>query len=180
MAPLGPKGYGMNKLLLAVALWIGLVGAGFARSVEDQLLATLRAQGYMIVEQGYTFLGRLRVVAENGEIRREIVVNPGTGEILRDYSVMLTAVAATGLGSTDGTALAGDPSPAMGGGTTVGVASASGVTDEQVDDGTMSVTVMGLEGLDAEQTGREGLSDAPGGEDIILTDPIPPFTADGR
>ena len=80
----------MKKLLIAALLWVGLVQAGFALTVEERLLANLQGQGYTVLEKGYTFLGRLRIVAENGEIHREIVVNPGTGEILRDYAVYLT------------------------------------------------------------------------------------------
>ena len=79
----------MKKLLLAVALLAGMVQVGFARTVEQQLVSSLLKQGYVVLEQGYTFLGRLRIVAENAEYRREIVVNPGTGEILRDYAVSL-------------------------------------------------------------------------------------------
>ena len=79
----------MKKLLLAVSLLSGLAGPGWAQTVEQQILSALATQGYVIIEKGYTFLGRLRIVAENGEIHREIVVNPGTGEILRDYAVML-------------------------------------------------------------------------------------------
>jgi hypothetical protein len=54
------------------------------------LLAGLEGQGYTVIEKGYTFLGRLRIVAENDQIHREIVVNPGTGEILRDYAIYLS------------------------------------------------------------------------------------------
>lgn len=55
-------------------------------------MAGLQQQGYAIIEHGYPFLGRLRVVAESDEIHREIVVNPGTGEILRDYAICLTDI----------------------------------------------------------------------------------------
>jgi hypothetical protein len=79
----------MRKVLLAVAVLTGLAGASLARTVEQQVLGSLAAQGYVILEQGYTFLGRLRIVAENDRFHREIVVNPGTGEILRDYAVKL-------------------------------------------------------------------------------------------
>ena len=79
----------MKKLLLAVALLAGMAQVGLARTVEQQLVSSLQKQGYVVLEQGYTFLGRLRIVAENAEYRREIVVNPGTGEILRDYAVSL-------------------------------------------------------------------------------------------
>lgn len=79
----------MNRLLIAAILWAGMAQAGWALSVEDRLLAGLESQGYTILEKGYTFLGRLRIVAENAEIHREIVVNPGTGEVLRDYAIYI-------------------------------------------------------------------------------------------
>ena len=77
----------MKRLLLAMAVLAGLTGVGLARTVEDRLIAGLKDQGYVILEDGYTFLGRLRIVAENDQYHREIVVNPGTGEVLRDYVV---------------------------------------------------------------------------------------------
>ena len=77
----------MNKLLLAVDLFVAMASAGYAGTVEQKLLASLQAQGYVVVEQSYTFLGRLHVVARIGDVQREIVVNPGTGEVLRDTSV---------------------------------------------------------------------------------------------
>ena len=85
----GLKGNAMKKLLLGLSVLAALASAVWARTVEEQVLASLEGQGYVIVEHGYTFLGRLRIVAENGLYHREIVVNPGTGEILRDYAVTL-------------------------------------------------------------------------------------------
>ena len=82
----------MFKLLIAAILWVGLAQASLALTVEQRLVTGLQAQGYVILEQGYTFLGRLRVVAENDEVHREIVVNPGTGEILRDYAILLSNI----------------------------------------------------------------------------------------
>ena len=80
----------MLKLLMAAVLWAGMAQAGGALTVEERLVAGLQDQGYRVVEKGYTFLGRLRIVAENDKIHREIVVNPGTGEILRDYAVYIS------------------------------------------------------------------------------------------
>ncbi len=100
----------MRKLMIIVALWAGFAGAVWARSFEDQLFANLQAQGYVIVEQGYTFLGRLRVLAQLGDMRREIVINPGTGEILRDYAFAAPNIAladpAPGNGTDTGTGIA--------------------------------------------------------------------------
>lgn len=120
----------MKKLLLGAMLWAGLSGAVWAKSVEEMLLASLEAQGYVIIEQGYTFLGRLRIVAVNGEIRREIVIQPGTGEILRDYAVMLPQVAEDAPATSRNrptSAAASDPGQ-TGPGTSVGVSGGVGVT----------------------------------------------------
>jgi hypothetical protein len=80
----------MKRLLLAASVLGALLGApAQARTVEEQVLTSLVDQGYTIIEHGYTFLGRLRIVAVNEEFQREIVVNPGTGEVLRDYAFSL-------------------------------------------------------------------------------------------
>jgi hypothetical protein len=71
-----------------------LAAPALAQSVTDQMVAALRDQGYDILEMHDTWLGRVRVIAETETIRREIVFNPGTGEILRDYAVDLIALAA--------------------------------------------------------------------------------------
>lgn len=54
-------------------------------SVVDQVIAQLKLQGYTKITMGRTFLGRTRIVAQNDEMRREIIINPATGEVLRDY-----------------------------------------------------------------------------------------------
>lgn len=74
-----------------MVFWLGLVlpGVVFAQSVREDVEAALVEQGYQIVTVGRTLLGRLRVVAQNETIRREIVINPTTGEVLRDYSMSL-------------------------------------------------------------------------------------------
>jgi hypothetical protein len=71
-----------------------LAAPAMAQSVTDQMVAALQDQGYDILEMHDTWLGRVRVIAETETIRREIVFNPGTGEILRDYAVDLIALAA--------------------------------------------------------------------------------------
>ena len=82
----------MIRFLCVVGIAASLAGPGLAQSVEDRLIAGLRGQGYTILEEGRTFLGRLRIVAENGTLHREIVANPSTGEILRDYVVTLADI----------------------------------------------------------------------------------------
>jgi hypothetical protein len=76
----------MKKIALALSIWLGMQGLALAMTIEEQVRSSLTEQGYEIIEEGYTFLGRLRIVAVRGDIRREIVVDPRTGEILRDYA----------------------------------------------------------------------------------------------
>lgn len=87
--------------------------------VEARLVASLTQQGYTIVEEGYTFLGRLRIVAQNDTLRREIVVNPGTGEVLRDYAQALADIAPPAVQQANGT---GHRSSGSGAGTVAGAA----------------------------------------------------------
>ena len=70
------------------ALVMGLAaGVAEAQSPADAVVRQLREQGYVEFAVTRTLLGRVRVVAlaPDGE-QREIVFNPATGEILRDYS----------------------------------------------------------------------------------------------
>ncbi|WP_441861153.1 hypothetical protein [Phaeovulum sp. W22_SRMD_FR3] len=58
---------------------------GLAQSAPDQIVKQLYAQGYSAVSVERTWLGRTRILARNSEAQREIIVNPATGEILRDF-----------------------------------------------------------------------------------------------
>lgn len=82
----------VKALPLLSALWIFapcpvLAQSDAILSPADEILSTLLSRGYVIVEDERTWLGRQRVVAVKDDTRREIVFIPGTGEILRDYSV---------------------------------------------------------------------------------------------
>ncbi len=70
----------------AACLIAAIAAAGPAlATIEDAIVGQLRAQGYTSVEVSTTMLGRVRIEAESPEFHREIVLNPRTGEILRDY-----------------------------------------------------------------------------------------------
>lgn len=56
-----------------------------AQSLENQLLSQLQAEGYSEIDMRRTLLGRLRITALTETHEREIVINPRTGEVLRDY-----------------------------------------------------------------------------------------------
>jgi hypothetical protein len=74
-----------RRMFLALGVSAALCGhmanaQGFADSVVDQL----RRQGFSRISVGRTLLGRTQIVAEGNGGRREIILNPRTGEILRD------------------------------------------------------------------------------------------------
>lgn len=55
-----------------------------ASDYEEDIISYLRKQGYATVTVSTTMLGRSKILAVNAKGRREIVLNPRTGEILRD------------------------------------------------------------------------------------------------
>ena len=82
-------------------------GDAFAAKVASQL----KELGYSTVEVSRTFLGRIRVEATGSAGEREIIFNPRTGEILRDFSKsghggLLTLP--SGDGGEDGNDVGGD------------------------------------------------------------------------
>lgn len=54
-------------------------------SVQDQIIGQLRDQGFTRIEVSRTLLGRVQLHATSDQLERELVFNPVTGEILRDY-----------------------------------------------------------------------------------------------
>lgn len=82
----------MRKILISLAFIVATSSGAWADEITDRVVASLRAQGYVIVEMSHTWLGRMWILAQNGIYRREIVFNPGTGEVLRDYSVALATL----------------------------------------------------------------------------------------
>lgn len=88
---------------------IGLVFAGMvvatsahAEGYADSIVAQLRAQGFSEIETERTWLGRTKIVASGADGQREIVVNPNTGEILRDLWLMRNGGSDRGLVSARG------------------------------------------------------------------------------
>lgn len=75
----------MRVILIAAVLAGALASEGNAGRIEDSIVQQLRAQGFSRVEVTRTWLGRSRIVAKSSKYNREIIVNPVTGEILRDY-----------------------------------------------------------------------------------------------
>lgn len=74
-----------RRQLLWVALVLGAATPLWATDYVDGIVAELRAAGYSDIEVSRTFLGRTRIVAASPTFTREVIVDPRTGEILRDY-----------------------------------------------------------------------------------------------
>ena len=80
-----------SKILIALAfILFASPDTAFAQAnttdvVVAKIEEELRTAGYTNMSQRRTWLGRLRIRAERGEYIREIIINPRTGEVLRDY-----------------------------------------------------------------------------------------------
>lgn len=59
-------------------------GAAFASTYGDEVVVQLTRQGFKNIKVETTWLGSERIVAERADGLREIILNPRTGEILRD------------------------------------------------------------------------------------------------
>lgn len=70
-----------------------LLAAGYA----DAVVAQLQKQGYDRIKTEETWLGRVRIVAEREGGSREIILNPRTGEILRDLWLLTNGQAGRSL-----------------------------------------------------------------------------------
>lgn len=102
----------MKRMMIGLLFW-GLAQSASAGSISDQVIANLKAQGFIVVQMDRTWLGRIWLIARSNSVQREIVFNPTTGEILRDYAVSLVASGSAGGGaeqtaSTSGADSSGD------------------------------------------------------------------------
>ena len=75
-----------------LCILIGLIGLiampaqpAFAQTAQEKVVRQLRAQGFEDIEISRTLLGRVRIIAIEDDTLREIILNPSTGVILRDY-----------------------------------------------------------------------------------------------
>ena len=78
--------------ILAISVLIvlaPLVASANGDTVRDRVIEELTEDGYQEIRISKTLLGRMRFVAIKPRHRREIVVNPRTGVILRDYIQIL-------------------------------------------------------------------------------------------
>ncbi|RME17569.1 MAG: hypothetical protein D6801_03115 [Alphaproteobacteria bacterium] len=108
----------MKRIFLAAGLSSALLAAApaSAQSFQDVLIAELASQGFTHIQVSRTFLGRVRIVATSPNGTREIIFNPRTSEILRDYlnaapgSVNILPVPLAG-GDSSGPVASGPTSP---------------------------------------------------------------------
>ncbi len=105
-----------------------------AQGPGDQVAAQLKRMGYAEVTVSRTLLGRMRIVGTSSRYRREIVLDPRNGEILRDLRRPLdgssVVIAIGDDGGTDHSASGGSGS----GGSGSGSGSGSGDDDDDDDD----------------------------------------------
>lgn len=71
-------------LAAAAGLQLCTSGVALAAGFADEIVVQLRQQGFGSIVVERTWLGRTRILAERNDARREIILNPNTGEILRD------------------------------------------------------------------------------------------------
>jgi hypothetical protein len=73
-------------LLTSLGALVSAPSAFAAATPEDLVARDLVGSGFRITSRRRTLLGRVRFVAVRGETEREVVLDPSSGEILRDYS----------------------------------------------------------------------------------------------
>ena len=73
----------LNGLTAASTMFLAGTAA-FAASYADDVIKQLTKQGFFNIAVETTWLGRVRIFASRGDGQREIILNPRTGEILRD------------------------------------------------------------------------------------------------
>lgn len=73
-----------REFLSGLAASAALAGPALAQDYVASVASQLRKMGFRITREERTLLGRVRIVATRGDGRREIIINPNTGEILRD------------------------------------------------------------------------------------------------
>lgn len=95
------------QIVLALVLAFG-ASTGAAKADQDfttPIVARLEDEGFAVTRIKRTWLGRILIVSQNDEYLREVVINPHTGEILRDKLFALdgtSAVASPMLDMPDG------------------------------------------------------------------------------
>lgn len=151
-------GDAMNRRHFMTTLCIGALTAGIAQaaSYEESVVAQLRAQGYGKILVERTLLGRVKISASMNGGHREIILNPRTGEVLRDLWI-----AAGGAGSIP--ALIGNNSGASGSSDGSGSDGSGSGADDDGDSGGDSGG--GQDDEDEDSSGNSGSGNGGGDDD---------------
>jgi hypothetical protein len=96
-----------RSFLLGLGCSVALAGHAAAATFQDAVVAQLRDQGYSDIVVERTLLGRIRIVAVLGDTRREIILNPRTGEVLRDVVFTSNGTAAPQIERASGSSSSG-------------------------------------------------------------------------
>lgn len=72
----------MKRIILA---FLFVATAATAQVVEDDLITDLMADGFSLIGREVSIRGRVILEFESEHIEREIILDPKTGQILRDY-----------------------------------------------------------------------------------------------
>jgi len=104
----------MKRRKFLAGLLCGLIAAtpAAAQDYVEDIVSQLREQGFSNILQESTLLGRVRIMASSGDGQREIILNPLTGEILRDLWIpaegsTLKIAIVEGTGTSSGTGSSG-------------------------------------------------------------------------
>jgi nucleoside diphosphate kinase len=121
------------------------------QSYADVIVA-LENTGYRVVDMRSTFLGRLRIRAQNREHMREVIVSRSTGEIMSDQIIKVFATRGDGSpaatrqtaavskgGDTSGDSSAGTSSVSASVGGSSGVSASVGKTSVSIGGGGISI-----------------------------------------
>lgn len=79
------------RFIFALLFTLFTVPVAAQTDVVAGLVEELKADGYVVLDQRGTLLGRTQIVVRRDDEIREIVINPNSGEILRDLSRPATA-----------------------------------------------------------------------------------------
>ena len=148
--------------LFAAATLVVTSTAAFSATFAEDVVAQLTHQGFFNIVVETTWLGRVRIVANRRDGQREIVLNPRTGEVLRDTWQIIGKASTTPIIDDVGvkTAPSGDSAGSSGGdstgssggdstGSSGGDSAGSSGGDSQGDGG-------GNSGSDGSGTGSDG------------------------
>lgn len=76
----------MRALIILVFLSLATPALADGAAAARLWIVQLQAEGYTHIEESHTWLWRIRILAERGNVEREIILDRTTGEVLRDIS----------------------------------------------------------------------------------------------